>query len=867
MKSHEIRKSFLDFFYDREHYILEGASLIPSDPTVLFTLAGMLPLKPFFTGERKPVSTRLTSCQRCFRTNDIDNVGKTNFHHTLFEMLGNFSIGDYFKESAIPWAYEYLTGVVGLPTDHLLISVHPDDEESLSEWKKVGISPEKIINDRSNFWMMGDVGPCGPDSEIYFDWNAGEDYPQKDGYVDLDDPRFVELWNIVFTQFNAKKDGSKEPLPRKNIDTGAGLERITAVSQGICSSFESDLFQGIMIAINSFTKVEDTQRKRMIADHVKAVVFLIGDGVFPANDGRGYVLKRLLRRVLLAGKQLDIKGVFVSQLAESVIGKYKLAYPLLDERRDAIKKIIGNEEKQFISTLDMGIDLLTNKMKSLERGDTLDGETAFKLYDTYGFPLELTVEYAGERGIDVNTNEFKARLSAQKERGRKSYTGQKSFEKTNSYISFRDDTGESDFVGYKNKTLADAKVLGIIKDESSVSSASEGDTVLFSTDKTPFYPEQGGQIGDSGIAYSDKVKLKILDTSTPAHNLILHKAEIVAGHLNVGDSIDMEIVDVKRNDITHAHTATHLIHSALKNELGDYANQAGSWVGENELRFDFTTTEGALSDYQIARIESQVNKTVWECIPVATRNMGIKQAKEEGAVALFGEKYGESVRVITIGSTSKELCGGCHVDNTGEIGMVKITSESSIGGGIRRITALTGIKALAYTQEKEHALKNIADTLGTSVSDANSKVEDLLSQLSSAKKQIKSMTEGAAKSKVSGLTDKVVSIGGVNVVVERVDGFGTKEMLRLCDEVLEELGSGIVVLIGKSKKGMNLSVVSKDVPPERIHSGKLVGSVGKVVGFKGGGRPDMGQSGGIDPSKANQTQDEFRKQIKALLEG
>ncbi len=865
MKSYEIRESFLSFFSGYDHYVLEGASLIPSDPTVLFTLAGMLPLKPFFTGERIPVSPRLTSCQRCFRTNDIENVGKTNFHHTLFEMLGNFSIGDYFKESAIPWAYEYLTKIVGLPVDNLIVTVHPDDEESITEWKKIGFPHDKILPDPTNFWMMGEVGPCGPDSEIHFDWQAGEPLPMKNGEIDYDHPRFVELWNIVFTQFDAKKDGSRVPLPRKNIDTGAGLERITAVSQGVKSSYETDLFLSITKAINSITKSEDVGRKRMIADHTRAVVFLIGDGVFPANDGRGYVMKRLVRRSLLAGRQIGIDGSFISKLADTVINEYKNVYPYLLERRDAITKIIGNEEKQFLSTLEVGLDLINTELTKVEKGGTLNGKTAFKLYDTFGFPVELTAEYAGEKGIHVDMDNFQAELAAQRERGRRSYSGQKEFEKATALLSFRDETGKSKFDGFEKNEITDAKVFGIMNNKTPTTIAREGDVVYFNTDKTPFYPEKGGQIGDCGTAFSDSVKLEILDTRTPIDDLILHKARVVSGELSIGDTITLRIDEKKRQRIINAHTATHLLHFVLKSELGDHANQAGSWVGEDELRFDFTTTLGALNDKQLKKIESEVNSLIWQGLAVTTEEMSIQVAKDRGAVALFGEKYGDFVRVVSIGETSQELCGGCHVSNTSHIGFFKITSESSIGSNLRRITAITNSKALEFVHQKEDDLLEVAKILGSPIAEIKDKAVALQNNLSSSNKQIRSLTTSIAKIQAEFLKDQAKKVGATHVVVARQDSFDMQGLRMLADFTLDAFDHGVAVLLGKTGDKCLLVAISKGLPSNVVHCGKLIGKVGGIVGFKGGGRSDMGQAGGIDPAHAGQVLTAIESELASQL--
>lgn len=867
MKSHELRESFLSFFVDRGHYKLEGASLIPSDPTVMFTLAGMVPLKPYFTGERKPISRRLVSCQRCLRTNDIESVGKSPFHHTFFEMLGNFSIGDYFKTDSIPWAWEFLTKVVGLSPDRLVVTVHPEDSESKEIWKKVGLIDEQIQYSNDNFWMMGEVGPCGPDSEIYFDWDPGKPLPMKDGMFDTDDRRFVELWNIVFTQFDAKPGGKREPLPSKNIDTGAGLERICAASQGVKSSMETDLFATTMQSIVKLSPNSTEQNRRnLIADHLRACVFLISDGVFPANDGRGYVLKRLIRRAALAGRKIGIEEAFLADLAPTIIENYSSSYPFLIERKEAVLKILNNEEAQFRSTLAVGLQLLSDELAAIKNSKTgkITGKVAFKLYDTYGFPLDLTKEIAQEENIEVDNEGFQQELEAQRLRGRMAFTGQKEFELATALIAFRDETGWCRFVGY-DQLECEAKVLGILTKQGSVATATEGQVFQFSTDSTPFYPEKGGQIGDIGIAISDTCQIEIIDTSSPVEGLILHKARIIKGALKVGATIKLSVDRSRRNSITKAHTATHLLHSGLRRFLGDHIAQAGSWVGDEELRFDFTHV-GEVSNDDLFQVERWVNEQIVGNIQLNTVEATIDEAKKMGAIALFGEKYGDVVRVVTIPDASMELCGGCHVASTGQIGYFKITSESSIGANLRRIEAKVASKAVAHVQELEEKINDIQALLACGPKQLKSKVEQILENLSDCQKKNKALVATMAKSVAEVASHNAKHISTTNVIITKVDGFDMEGVRMVADFALEPFDHGLAAVLSKLGDSCYLGVISKGIPQSTIHCGKLVTRVGNLLGFKGGGRPDLGQAGGIDCNKSSQVLVTLESEINSILE-
>ncbi len=865
MKSEDIRESFLSFFAERGHYRLEGASLIPSDPTVMFTLAGMVPLKPYFTGERKPISRRLVSCQRCLRTNDIENVGKSPFHHTFFEMLGNFSIGDYFKQDAIPWAWEFLTKIVGLDPEKLLVTVYPEDDESREIWKSVGVKEDRIQNKSDNFWMMGEVGPCGPDSEIYYDWEAGEPVPFVGKEFDSDNKRFTELWNIVFTQYDAKPGGLREPLPAKNIDTGAGLERISAASQGVRSSLETDLFTPIISAISKIAPDNtDIQRRNLIADHIRACVFLVSDGVFPSNDGRGYVLKRLIRRAALAGKKIGISESFLGELAMPVVENYSKAYPFLNERKEAVVKILTNEEAQFRSTLAVGLQMLSDEIAAIKgKKGKIPGKVAFKLYDTYGFPLDLTQEIAQEEGSDVDIEGFNAELEAQRMRGRMAFTGQKEFEMATALIAFRDETGWCRFTGYDNFS-GTSEVLGILTKQGSENAATEGQNAQFTVKETPFYPEKGGQIGDTGKASTETCQLEIIDTTSPVEGLILHKARITKGTLKVGQSIKLEINSERRSKIVKSHTATHLLHAGLRKFLGEHAAQAGSWVGEEELRFDFTQM-GEISRDDLLSIERWVNERIFENIPLNTAEMPIAEAKKIGAVALFGEKYGDIVRVVTIPEISKELCGGCHVISTGQISFFKIISESSIGANLRRIEAKVGMKALLYVQEQEAKLFDVGELLACGQKQIKGKIEQVLDNLNDLQKKNRAMVAQMAKAEAEKVTTQAKNMGVTQVIIARSDGFDMDGVRMVADFALEPFDHGVAAIISKNGNTFVLGVISKGIPVTTLHCGKLVTKVASIVGFKGGGRPDLGQAGGIESSKFGQLTSTLETELHQIL--
>ena len=688
----------------------------------------------------------------------------------------------------------------------------------------------------------------------------------KDGIFDSEGRRFLELWNVVFTQFDAKADGTKAPLPRKNIDTGAGLERICAVSQNVRSSMETDLFIPTMNALNEIAKTDENQsRKNLICDHIRACTFMISDGVFPSNEGRGYILKRLIRRAALAGRKIGIERAFLSDLVPSVISNYSQAYPFLTERKEAVIKILTSEEAQFHSTLAMGLQILSDELTKLkEKKGLLSGATAFKLYDTYGFPIDLTKEVAEEEGVKIDEEGFKAELESQKERGRKSYTGQKEFERSTALIAFRDETGASRFVGYQTLESS-SKVLGIMTNHGSLPQATEENQIIsFTVNSTPFYPEKGGQIGDAGFASNDSCQVEILDTTTPVDGLILHKAKVIKGVLKVGDTINLKVDINRRKSITRAHTATHILHTGLHNILGGNASQAGSWVGEEELRFDFSHT-GDITNDDLAQIERFVNEQVTENIAVDISEHDLEEAKKLGAIALFGEKYGSRVRVVQIPQVSMELCGGCHVAKTGDIGTFKIISEASIGANLRRIEAKVGGKAIRQIQEDEDRLDKIGTILGAGSKQALEKVEFVLTQLDDMTKRNRALVSSLAKINAEQSQSLAKRFGSTNVIIARTDGFDMEGVRLVADFSLDCFDHGVSAILSKLGDKCYLCVISKGIPFANFHSGKLITKVGSICGFKGGGKPDLGQAGGIAPENADQVLSTIELELKNLL--
>jgi alanyl-tRNA synthetase len=848
MDSRELRSAFLNYFEGKGHTIVESSSLVPgNDPTLLFTNAGMVQFKDAFAFRENRGYTRAASCQRCVRAggkhNDLDNVGYTARHHTFFEMLGNFSFGDYFKEDAIVLAWEFLTEVVGLPADKLWVTVHESDDEAEQIWiEKVGFDPERItrLGDDDNFWTMGDTGPCGPSSEIFYD--HGPEVPggppgSKDGELD----RYIEIWNLVFTQYDRSADGTLTPLPKQCVDTGMGLERLAAVLQGVHDNYEIDLFQALIKKAAGLLETTDLDNPslKVIADHIRAAVFLIADGVVPSNEGRGYVIRRIIRRALRHGHKLQSKGPFFHQLVGEVVNQMGDAYPLIAQTRQQVEKVLLKEEEQFELTLDQGMRILSDAISQLT-GDEIPGAVVFKLYDTYGFPTDLTADIARERNLSLDMAGFDREMEAQRERARAA----------SQFGSA--DTGDlqlsevTEFIGY-DSLEDESAVLGIIVDGTQVDQAVAGQEVLVVLDRTTFYAESGGQVGDTGQLSGDGLAIDITDTVKNG-DAFLHRGIIQEGSLSVGDRVT-SIVNRQLRDATRLnHSATHLMHAALRQILGEHVNQRGSQVNADRLRFDFSHFEPVSKD-QLREIERLVNAQIRVNSTIETEVMGLEAARDKGAMALFDEKYSEEVRVLTMGDGfSVELCGGTHASRTGDIGIFRILSEQGVASGVRRIEAITGSAALAQVEGYEDLLSETGSLVRA---DSNNLVEKVRALVDQNKKLEKTIADLNRKLATGGggqdMAESVIDLDGVKLLVRQLDGTDLKSLPDVLDQLKNKIGSGIVVLgtVSEGKVGLIVGV-TKDLT-DRFHAGDLVNHVASQVGGKGGGRPDMARAGGSEP--------------------
>ena len=859
----EIRKKYLDFFQQKGHLKMNSFSLVPqNDKSLLLINSGMAPLKPYFTGQQIPPNKRVTTCQKCIRTGDIENVGKTARHGTFFEMLGNFSFGDYFKEEAIPWAWEFFTKVLELPEDRLYVSIYEDDDEAFEIWnKKVGIPEKKIVRlgKEDNFWEHG-TGPCGPCSEIYFD--KGEEYgcDNPNCYVGCDCDRYMEIWNLVFTQFNREEDGTYSNLANPNIDTGMGLERIATVMQGVNSIFDVDTVKAIRdkVCLLSNTKYEEDTKKdisiRVITDHIRSVTFMTADGVLPSNEGRGYVLRRLLRRAVRHGKILGINDLFLADLSKIVIDTSKEAYPELEEKKDYIYKILTVEEERFHSTIDNGMELLKQKINELKssKSNTLKGEDAFKLYDTYGFPFDLMKEILEEENMTVDEDEFLKEMENQKNKARSAREEDTYMGAEETIFHKLDPAMKSEFLGYNNSVIKDSKVLAIICEDSIVDIAKEGDKVAIVVDKTPFYAEMGGQVGDKGIIENDNVLIEINDCTNFGANKIIHHGVVKKGQIKVNDTIDLKIDEDNRLSIARNHTATHILHKALKEILGNHIEQAGSLVSKSRLRFDFTHFE-ALTKEDLAKIERVVNSHILKGLNVNIKETDIETAKKEGATALFGEKYGDVVRVINIGGYSIELCGGTHLENSAQIGSFKIISESGVAAGVRRIEAVTGFGALEFYEERENIILNICENLKANPKNVVSKSLSIIEENKKLLKEIESL-----KSKLSsGLLDEILSqketINGMDILLSKVQNMDMDTLRNMGDKIKEKLSDYVILLASDNDGKVNfISMCSDSAIKNNLKAGDIVKVAATICGGGGGGRPNMAQAGGKDPNKIDE---------------
>ena len=848
MTGNEIRKAYLDFFESKKHLKLHSFSLVPeNDPSLLLIGAGMAPLKPYFTGKLVPPSYRVTTSQKCIRTGDIDNVGRTARHHTFFEMLGNFSFGDYFKKEAITWAWEFLTEVLELDMNKLYVTVYPEDEEAYDIWHNiVGLADERIFKLEDNFWEIGE-GPCGPDSEIFYDLGPERGCGKPTCNVGCDCDRYLEIWNLVFTQFNKTKDGSYEPLEKKNIDTGAGLERLASVIQQKESNFETDLLFPIMqrvidVCHGDYNNKEQKIAVKVIGDHIRAVTMMIGDGILPSNEGRGYVLRRILRRAVRFGRVLGIEEAFLADLVDIVIDMYKEAYPELAERKELIKTVIATEEAQFSATLAQGLELLNAMIEDADGVGVLAGEKVFKLYDTFGFPVELTEEIVQEHGMTIDHDGFDKAMKAQQERARAARA------KVSAKVATPDTTGLDQSALVKDENAVNARVVLIGIDGAAVERAEKDTAITIILDKTPFHAEGGGQIGDTGYITGPSGKAEVTDTKSLANGLTYMIAIVTEGSLSKGDEVDITVDKVRNLDIARNHTATHLLQAALRKVLGTHVNQAGSLVTPERLRFDFTHFS-PMTNEELAEVEKEVNRQIMKNVDLEIEEMPVDDAIKKGAMALFGEKYGDIVRVVNVPGFSCELCGGSHVPNTSVIGSFRIVGESGTGTGIRRIEAVTGKAAHERAVADAVLLQEVATLLKSKEADIPAKIEQLLTALKEAEREVAQLSHELATSSLDDILAAKEEIHGVSVTAASVTADSAEGLRDMADMVLDKVGG--IVLLGavQGDKVSFVCKVDKELTKQGYHAGKIVKAAAVAAGGGGGGRPDMAQAGGKDPQK------------------
>jgi alanyl-tRNA synthetase len=865
MGLNQLRSIFLKFFEEKDHLILPSASLVPkSDKSLLLINSGMAPLKAYFTGQEIPPSTRVTTCQKCIRTPDIDVVGKTARHGTFFEMLGNFSFGDYFKKEAIVWAWEFVTEVLKLPLDKLWVTIYQDDDEAFEIWTEVvGLDPHRVVRmgKEDNFWEIG-VGPCGPCSEIFFDRGEENGCGSESCAIGCDCDRFVEFWNLVFTQFDRDEEGNYHPLERPSIDTGMGLERIAAIMQGVNSLFEVDTIRNIMLEASRISGVKYGENVntdislRVITDHIRGTVFMISDGIIPSNEGRGYVLRRILRRAARHGKLIGVKDMFLSDLAKVVIRESGDAYPELREKQQYILKVIQVEEERFNETIDQGLIILKGYIDDIKKskGRILDGESAFRLYDTYGFPLDLTREILEEEGLGVDEAAFNAEMKAQRERARAAREETNYMGEDDPVYGLLKPDETTDFVGYDTLNTR-SRVIGLIKENQRVESAHAGDHVLVILDKTPFYAESGGQIGDKGLLQSDEVMMEIEDVNKLHGNHIVHKGKVLSGSININQKIDAKVLTEERISTARNHSATHLLHKALKEVLGDHVEQAGSLVTPTRLRFDFSHF-ASLTEEEIDKVEAIVNNKIMEALPIEIIETTYDDARSLGAVALFGEKYGDIVRVVKMGDYSIELCGGTHLSNTGQAGLFKIISETGIAAGVRRIEAVTGSGAIQLIKQQNELIDQVSEVLKTNPTGVIQKAKSIMEQIKEYEHEIQFLKRQLMQGTVDMLVSHKKSIGGIQFIAASVDRQDMNSLRETADILRNKLKSGVVVLASEYQGRVNMvAAATKDMIGKGVHSGNLIREVAKITGGGGGGRPDMAQAGGKDPLKIPQALD------------
>jgi len=870
----EIRQAYLDFFESKGHLVMDSAPLIPkNDPSLLWINAGMAPFKPYFDGSLEPPKKRIATSQKCIRTNDIENVGKTARHHTYFEMLGNFSFGDYFKEEAITWAWEFVTEVLELDQDKLWITIYREDEEAFKIWHdQVGLPEERIVRmgKKENFWQIG-TGPCGPCSEIHYDRGVEAGDSEED-VLGGEGDRYLEIWNLVFTQYNYTEAGEYKELPNKNIDTGMGLERVASILQETETNFETDLIKPIIDQVVEMTGIpyqqdqESVTAYRVIADHIRSASVAISDGALPSNEGRGYVIRRLIRRAARYGRKLGFKEPFLYKLVEKTAEIVKGVAPDLKKQLAHVKNVLKSEEESFLKTLEQGLNILEEMLAELEaeNKEVLAGKDAFRLYDTYGFPLDLTEDIAAEAGIKVDEDGFEKEMEAQRKRAREAReeTSFSSGEVEKLYAEFKAQIEEDNFTGYhslKEKT----KVVGLLKDKQKVEKLGKGENGEIILAKTPFYAESGGQIGDKGVIKSDNFEAEVKETIKKA-DVFVHQVEVNRGELKPGSAVEAVVYHNRRLATARHHSATHLLHKALKEVLGEHVNQSGSLVAPDRLRFDFTHFS-ALTAEEIDEIERKVNQAVMKNYSVQTEIKDIDEAKKMGATALFGEKYGEEVRVVKMGNYSLELCGGTHVDATGDIGAFKIVSESGIAAGVRRIEAVTGEYALDYFNSKLDLLNKTAAKLKTEPDNLLQRVKQLQKEQKNLEKDLEALKQKLAGSKKDELIDQLQEVEGVNLLTAELDGLDNSALRNLNDQLKDKVDSAVIVLASKgANKVIFVASVTDDLIKKGFKAGDIISKVARIAGGGGGGRPDMAQAGGSKPEKTAEALAEVEKIVREI---
>ena len=877
MGLNEIRSKFLKFFESKDHYLKESASLVPqNDKSLLLINSGMDPHKNYFAGVEVPPSVRMTTCQKCIRTGDIENVGKTARHGTFFEMLGNFSFGDYFKEQSISWGWEFVTQHLNIPEEKVWVTVYEEDDEAFGIWEnQIKIPKERIVRlgKDDNFWEIG-IGPCGPCSELYFD--RGEEYgcDNLDCKPGCDCDRYLEFWNHVFTQFNRDEEGNYGQLEHKNIDTGMGLERMACIMQGVDTIFDVDTIKHILNTVEKMANVEYGKGGktdvsiRIITDHIRAVSFLVADGVLPSNEGRGYVLRRLLRRAARHGKLLGIKENFLYKLVDEVIKVSGEAYPELVEKESYIKKVIRIEEEKFNETIEQGMEILASYIADLKKNGetTLSGENAFKLYDTYGFPIDLTQEILEEEHLSIDEEAFNEEMNKQRERARSARGNMDGESWKEDPLSKLDSSVASTFEGYFE--LENSGIIkAIVKDNELVDSAVAGDKVIVVLDKTTFYPEGGGQAGDAGLLVNknEDIVVEVIDTKKGANNTIKHIGIVKSGMINTGEKLSTIVDKEIRMASARNHSATHLLHKALKEVLGEHVNQAGSLVTSERLRFDVTHFE-AITKEELKVIEEKVNDVILESLNITCENMSINDAKNKGAMALFGEKYGDEVRVVSMGDYSIELCGGTHLTNTSQIGMFKILSEGGVAAGVRRIEAITGRAVYNYLKEKEEIISNVCSNLKTKEDSLSQKVTSLIEENKSLSKELHDMKTKMSLQAVDSVLDSKLDVNGVNLVTTKFEGMDMNTLKEVADNLRDKLVSGVVVLANTTDDKLNLvATATKDAVDKGVHCGNIVKSIAQIAGGKGGGRPNMAQAGAPDVSKVDEALNHASEVLKSQV--